>query len=64
MDEDIMRIRFSLEEIILLKTCLLDSIWNAKKQRRQVPELDILLDRLGPAGHGMPEKYIEIEVEE
>ena len=64
MDEDIMRIRFTLEEIILLKTCLLDAIWNAKKQRRQVPELDILLDRLGPAGHGMPEKYIEIEVEE
>lgn len=62
MDEDVMRIRFTLEEIIRLKTCLLDAIWNAKKNRQQVSELESLLDRLGPVGHGMPEKYIDIEV--
>lgn len=64
MDEKIMKIRFTVEEIIKIKSCILDAIWNAKKKRKQAPDLQELLDRFGSAGHGMPEKYIEIEVEE
>lgn len=58
------KVILSIDEVVLLKTCILDEIYKLKGKKENantIWELKKLMDKLGDYSYGCPEKTVEIE---